>query len=206
MLNSVFSILALLFLVSGSVAQQTATVDAVNEYLRGLPYIEGKVVTSVKKGERVELLLERGQWSLVQAKDFVGWIRTSSVLTDRFGDSSSFESVGAGQGSGRGTGRGTGAGSGSVAPLITKPLRIVSKPRPAYTEAARSNDIVGTVILRVTFLASGQIGSIAPVKGLPFGLTEQAIAAARLIKFEAAESIGGPVSVTRTVEYSFVPY
>jgi TonB family protein len=142
--------------------------------------------------------------------------------------------VGTGQGSGRGTGAGSGIGSGTGSGLgngngdgrgngdgdgldrvgppptvragVTAPLKIISKPRPGYTDAARQNNIQGTVILRVTFLASGQIGSISPVKGLPNGLTEQAIAAARRISFEPAKVNGVGQSVTRQIEYSFSIY
>lgn len=139
--------------------------------------------------------------------------------------------VGTGQGSGRGTGAGSGTGSGSGGGLgdgngngrgsgsgddgdppppkpvgVTQGLKIVSKPRPGYTDAARTNNIQGTVILRVTFLGSGQIGSISPVKGLPNGLTEQAIAAARRISFEPAKTNGQGQTVTKQIEYSFSIY
>jgi TonB family protein len=66
--------------------------------------------------------------------------------------------------------------------------------------------VQGTVILRVTFLASGQVGSISPVKGLPNGLTEQAIAAARSIRFEPAKNNGVAQTVTKQVEYTFSIY
>lgn len=85
-------------------------------------------------------------------------------------------------------------------------LQILSKPRPGYTEAARSENIQGSVVLRVTFLASGQIGEVTPVKTLPNGLTEQAIAAAKEIRFEPASDNGRPVSVTKQVEYTFSIY
>ncbi len=139
--------------------------------------------------------------------------------------------VGTGQGSGRGTGAGSGIGSGSGGGLgtgngngrgagdgddgappparpagVTAGLKILSKPRPGYTDAARTNNIQGTVILRVTFLASGAIGSISPVKGLPNGLTEQAIAAARRIAFEPAKVNGIGQTVTKQIEYSFSIY
>jgi|CXWL01.1.fsa_nt_gi TonB family protein len=139
--------------------------------------------------------------------------------------------TGTGQGSGRGTGAGSGIGSGyggglgdgngngtgsgdgdgdrppPVRPVgVTQGLKILGKPRPGYTDAARQNNIQGTVILRVTFLASGQIGSISPVKGLPNGLTEQAIAAARRISFEPAKTNGVGQSVTKQIEYSFSIY
>ncbi len=122
--------------------------------------------------------------------------------------------IGSGSGSGLGTGNGGGLGSGSgdLAPPPPKPvgvtqgLKILSKPRPGYTDAARTNNIQGTVILRVTFLASGQIGSISAVKGLPNGLTEQAIAAARRISFEPQKRDGQGLSVTKQIEYSFSIY
>jgi protein TonB len=142
--------------------------------------------------------------------------------------------TGTGQGSGRGTGAGSGTGSGSggglgsgngngtgiggrggddegppppVKPVgVTQGLKILSKPRPGYTDAARTANIQGTVILRVTFLANGQVGSISPVKGLPNGLTEQAIAAARRIAFEPAKTNGQGQTVTKQIEYSFSIY
>lgn len=136
--------------------------------------------------------------------------------------------VGTGQGSGRGTGAGSGSGSGYGSGFgngngdgtgdgdgspppdrprgVTQGIKILSKPRPGYTDAARQNNIQGTVILRVTFLASGQVGSISPVKGLGNGLTEQAIAAARRINFEPAKVNGIAQSVTKQIEYSFSIY
>ena len=138
--------------------------------------------------------------------------------------------TGTGQGSGRGTGNGSGTGSGSGGGLgdgvgngtgsgvdgvpppplrpvgVTQGLKIISKPRPGYTDAARQANVQGTVLLRVVFLASGQIGSISPVKGLPNGLTEQAIAAAHRIAFEPAKTNGIAQSVTKQIEYSFSIY
>jgi TonB family protein len=88
----------------------------------------------------------------------------------------------------------------------TRALKILAKPRPNYTDLARQNNIRGNVTLRITFLASGQIGSISPVSGLAYGLTEQAIAAARNIRFEPATKDGMPYTVARTVQYSFSIY
>lgn len=127
--------------------------------------------------------------------------------------------AGSGRGSGMGSGIGTGIGSGTgdgegsddnEPPTAkkgpTKPLTILSKPRANYTEEARKNQVQGVVRLRVTFLANGTIGSITTISGLPYGLTEQAIAAARQIKFEPAMKNGVPQTVTRTIEYVFNLY
>ncbi|HMO82280.1 MAG TPA: energy transducer TonB [Pyrinomonadaceae bacterium] len=118
---------------------------------------------------------------------------------------------GSGSGTGTGDGPGTGSGAGDRPPPVrptgpSSPLRILSQPRPGYTEAARREQIQGKVILRVTFLASGQIGSIQTVRGLPHGLTENAIAAARSMRFEPRMDNGQRMSVTRNVEYTFTIY
>ena len=88
----------------------------------------------------------------------------------------------------------------------SKGLKIISKPRPEYTESGRGNMVQGTIILRVAFLASGQIGGIQVVRGLLDGLTEQAVEAARRIRFEPATKNGLPISVTKHVEYTFTIY
>ncbi|MBK8150331.1 MAG: energy transducer TonB [Acidobacteria bacterium] len=124
------------------------------------------------------------------------------------------DGLGNGNGWGRGNGDGDGNGDGSgdgdglfkdakvkVGPTVG--VKIISKPRPGYTDSARVNNIQGTVILKVTFLANGTIGGVSVVKGLPNGLTEQAIAAAKGIRFEPAKKGGSPYSVNKNVEYSF---
>ncbi len=85
-------------------------------------------------------------------------------------------------------------------------LRIYHKPKPGYTDEARLGNVEGTVVLRVEFQASGQIGSVEAVTTLPDGLTEQAIAAARRIEFDPAERDGIPVTIVKQVEYSFSIY
>ncbi|HKP68560.1 MAG TPA: TonB family protein [Pyrinomonadaceae bacterium] len=136
--------------------------------------------------------------------------------------------IGQGQGSGYGTGAGSGSGSGSgggygsgngdgsgpggggppsiAVAKVTSPLKIISKPQAKYTDEGRTNNVQGSVRLKVTLLASGQVGSITPVTRLPHGLTEQAIAAARLLRFDPAKVNGVPVSKTITIDYSFTIY
>lgn len=87
-----------------------------------------------------------------------------------------------------------------------KRLQILSKPDAGYTEEARRNDVRGQVVLRVLFAATGQVTRISVVKWLPHGLTERAIAAARLIKFEPAELDGKKVDYPLTVVYNFRPH
>lgn len=119
---------------------------------------------------------------------------------------------GAGSGDGDGYGDGSGAGRGGLNPPppkpvgVTSPMRIISKPQAKYNDAGRANQVQGTVRLKVTLLANGSVGSITPVTRLPHGMTEQAIAAARLIRFEPKKVNGQPVAVTVTFDYSFSLY
>lgn len=89
---------------------------------------------------------------------------------------------------------------------VDYPAKISSKPSPLYTEEARANNIKGLVILKVVLTADGEVTSIRVVKGLPHGLTEQAIIAARQLKFTKAMRDGRPVSMSMIVEYSFNIY
>jgi len=84
--------------------------------------------------------------------------------------------------------------------------RVLSKPEPQYTEEARGKRITGTVVLRAIFAASGRVVGIHAVSGLPHGLTEQAIYAARQIKFVPAIKDGRPVSMFIQLEYNFNLY
>lgn len=83
---------------------------------------------------------------------------------------------------------------------------IFERPAANYTSAAREHSIVGTVTLKVTFLPNGKIGAIDIVKGLDYGLTEQAISAARNIKFQPATLGGNSIPATKILEYSFMIY
>jgi len=122
---------------------------------------------------------------------------------------------GSGSGSGGGNGDGNGDGSGSggrggppppAHPPVTQPYKITFQPKATYTDTARSNNVQGAVRLKITLLASGEVGSIVPVTRLPDGLTEKAIAAAKQIRFEPKMINGNPVSVVITREYTFTIY
>jgi TonB family protein len=134
--------------------------------------------------------------------------------------------IGPGEGGGLGPGRGGnmgggdfnaggggagGGGGGDYSRIftgkeVTSKARLVSKPEPQYTEEARKNQIVGTVVLKVVFASSGQVTNIRTVSGLPYGLTERAIAAARMIKFVPATKDGHQVSMWMQLEYNFNLY
>jgi TonB family protein len=85
----------------------------------------------------------------------------------------------------------------------SKPLRILEKAQPSLPENYGNLDIQGAVRLRVTFLANGKVGEISSVSSLPYGLTENAVEAAKKIKFEPARKEGIFVNVTKIVEYIY---
>jgi TonB family protein len=81
--------------------------------------------------------------------------------------------------------------------------KLTDRAQPSYTEAARENRVEGVVRLRVVLCPSGSVSNVRVVKGLPDGLTEQAIVAARKIKFEPAEKDGEQVAQFVVLEYNF---
>ena len=92
------------------------------------------------------------------------------------------------------------------APQVSERARVLSKPEPQYTEEARRNAITGSVVLRVVFSRNGEVTNIRALQSLPFGLTERAIAAARMIRFRPATKDGRPVNVYMQLEYNFNLY
>jgi TonB family protein len=87
-----------------------------------------------------------------------------------------------------------------------EPVRLYLKPRALYTEMARKNGVEGKVQLRVVLAANGGIANVTPISELPYGLTEQAIAAARKIVFRPARRNGVKINVMKIFEYTFTMY
>jgi TonB family protein len=89
---------------------------------------------------------------------------------------------------------------------VTQKARVLSKPEPVYTEAARKAGVIGRVVLRVVFASGGEVANIHVTSPLGYGLTTQAVKAARLIKFDPAMKDGQPVSMWMQLEYNFNLY
>jgi TonB family protein len=83
------------------------------------------------------------------------------------------------------------------------PLRIIHKPQARYTDRARSNNVSGVVRLAALCGVNGRIEHILLLKRLGFGLDQQAIDAAKEIRFEPKMKDGKPVPTVITIEYSF---
>jgi len=91
-------------------------------------------------------------------------------------------------------------------PELTTHARVLLKPEPQYTEEARKGGVTGTVILSVVFSRDGQVINIRAVQTLCCGLTEKAMAAAKLIRFEPATRNGRAVSSYMQLVYNFNLY
>jgi TonB family protein len=82
-------------------------------------------------------------------------------------------------------------------------VRILKRPEPSYSGEARSAGIEGTVVLLAVFAADGKVKNILVLQSPGYGLTENAINAARQIRFEPAIKDGKPVSTVLRIEYNF---
>jgi TonB family protein len=89
---------------------------------------------------------------------------------------------------------------------VTRKAVVVSKPEPWYTNEARTANVTGAVVLRVVLSAGGEVTNIHAVSLLPRGLTEQAIEAAKSLRFIPAEKDGKFVSCWVELQYNFNQY
>jgi TonB family protein len=84
-----------------------------------------------------------------------------------------------------------------------KPVEILFKPKPQYTDEARNKKIEGEVLLQVVFTAAGDVQVQRVVQGLGYGLDDSAQSAARQIRFHPALQGGQPVDSTAIVHIVF---
>jgi len=82
-------------------------------------------------------------------------------------------------------------------------VKILTKPQADTTWESSRKHVIGVVVLIAVFTGSGEVRDIDVVHGLPAGLTENSIAAARKITFTPATKDGHPVSQKMQLEYSF---
>jgi TonB family protein len=87
--------------------------------------------------------------------------------------------------------------TGSLRPTI------LYREKAKYTDKARNNGVEGTVVLQVVFHRYGLFTDINVIRGLPDGLTENAIEAAKKIRFQPAMKDGQPISVRGVLEFDF---
>jgi periplasmic protein TonB len=85
----------------------------------------------------------------------------------------------------------------------SKPVEILFKPKPQYTDEARTKKIEGEVLLQIVFTAAGDVKVQRVVQGLGYGLDDSAQSAARQIRFKPAQQGGEPVDTTAIVHIVF---
>ncbi|HVU46871.1 MAG TPA: energy transducer TonB [Terracidiphilus sp.] len=90
----------------------------------------------------------------------------------------------------------------TVEPASTN-LEVLSKPPVQYTSEARQLHVQGDVVLRVTFLATGQVVVQGVIHGLGHGLDEEARRVASQIRFRPATRDGRPVDLTTNIVITF---
>jgi Gram-negative bacterial TonB protein C-terminal len=81
---------------------------------------------------------------------------------------------------------------------------ILRKEKAEYTAEARAKGVEGTVVLSIVFPAHSPIPRVLRViRGLPYGLSTQAVSAALRMRFHPAMKDGVPVNVRGDVEFDF---
>jgi TonB family protein len=79
-----------------------------------------------------------------------------------------------------------GDGFGNGGGRVVLPVRIISKPKPTYTDEARSQKIEGEVVVDVMFHANGFAEVLGIVERLGYGLDNVAVNAVQHMKFRPA--------------------
>lgn len=109
-----------------------------------------------------------------------------------------------------GTVGGTGEGTGDTKP--DGPLRVggdvkapvaISRAKPDYTDAARKGHVTGVVIVEAIVNKQGEVEQVRILKGLPLGLSEEALEAVKKWRFHPGTLNGEPVEVIFTLTVNF---
>src|SRR4029077_5248684 len=79
----------------------------------------------------------------------------------------------------------------------------VKKSEPNYTDVARKAHVSGVVIVEAIIDESGNVDNVKVIKGLPMGLSEEAVAAVRKWKFRPGTMNGEPVPVIFNLTVNF---
>ena len=93
----------------------------------------------------------------------------------------------------------------TVKEVDRKPF-VAFRPEPNYTEEARQNALTGSVILKAVLTAEGAVTNIKVAASLPYGLEQNAIDAAKRLRFIPAMKDGKFVSTWMQLEYNFNLY
>ncbi len=96
-----------------------------------------------------------------------------------------------------------------ISPFVGTPAQgwrapsLAEGPEPVYTTAARRAGVEGRVLLRLAVDERGGVACVEVVSGLPHGLSQSAIAAAREWRFRPATQNGARTAVTVATSVTF---
>lgn len=96
-------------------------------------------------------------------------------------------------------------GNAPLVPGITLP-KLVSYARPLYTDEALQRGIEGVVTVQAEFDVGGNFKVLRVVKGLGYGLDENALAALTKWRFAPANRYGQRISVVTQIDVDFTLY
>ena len=83
------------------------------------------------------------------------------------------------------------------------PVKVLYKPRPEYTEEARSLHLEGTVYVKIHVSSSGSVTVIGVQSGLGHGLDQSAVRAVQGMRFQPAMANGQPTEWDGVVNINF---
>lgn len=83
---------------------------------------------------------------------------------------------------------------------------VTFKPLARYTDEARRREISGTVRLNVLYGADGTVQDVVPLSKLPYGLTDEAVKAAKQTRFIPAKIYGETYSEWKLEDFAFNLY
>ena len=88
---------------------------------------------------------------------------------------------------------------------LRPPERKSQPPAPAYTREARQAGVGGAVTLQGFVNERGRIQDVTVVRGLPYGMTNQAIRAFQKVRYKPATLDGEPVLWPVSISFNFSP-
>jgi protein TonB len=92
----------------------------------------------------------------------------------------------------------------ATAAVEVKAPKVISKPKPEYTEEARQMHVEGVVTIHIRVLPNGSVEVIGVTRGLGHGLDESAKRAILATKFEpATDASGHPIAWDGVVNVAF---
>lgn len=91
----------------------------------------------------------------------------------------------------------------AIPPAVPEGIRILDWRRPSYTAEARDRQIEGDVLLETVFTSDGEVRILRVVHGLGYGLDENAVVAARAIRFTPARKDGRTVDLHGNIRLTF---